>query len=41
MAAFAQILGIYERNTEATVYVGNLDTKVDEEILWELFVQCG
>jgi splicing factor 3B subunit 4 len=30
-----------ERNQDATVYVGNLDGKVDEEILWELFVQCG
>eukprot|EP00917_Polyrhabdina_sp_WS-2016_P006364 GHVP01014116.1.p1 GENE.GHVP01014116.1~~GHVP01014116.1.p1 ORF type:complete len:395 (-),score=81.06 GHVP01014116.1:1068-2252(-) len=35
------LLQIYERNQEATIYVGNLDAKVDEEILWELFVQCG
>lgn len=32
---------IYERNQEATVYVGNLDTKVDEELLWEIFTQAG
>ena len=29
---------MYERNQEATVYVGNLESKVSEEILWELFV---
>mgnify|MGYP003348736441 CR=1 FL=1 len=29
---------MYERNQEATVYVGNLESKVNEEILWELFV---
>jgi len=32
---------LFERNQEATVYVGNIDLKVTEEILWELFVQCG
>jgi len=32
---------IYERNQEATIYVGNLDPKIDEEIVWELMVQCG
>jgi len=32
---------IYERNQEATIYVGNLDPKIDEEIIWELMVQCG
>ena len=31
-------LPMYERNQEATVYVGNLESKVTEEILWELFV---
>ena len=35
------IPGLVERNPDATLYVGNLDTKVDEEILWELFIQCG
>ena len=35
------IPGQIERNQDATVYVGNLDGKVDEELLWELFIQCG
>lgn len=35
------IQSMYERNQEATVYAGNLDTKVNENILWELFTQCG
>jgi splicing factor 3B subunit 4 len=31
-----------ERNQDATVYVGNLDsTGVTEELLWELFLQAG
>lgn len=30
-----------ERNQEATLYVGNLDEKVDESLLWELMVQAG
>ena len=29
------------RNQEATVYVGNLDTQVSEELVWELMVQAG
>jgi splicing factor 3B subunit 4 len=29
------------RNPDATVYVGDLDPQVDEEILWELFLQVG
>lgn len=41
MRSGADITQVFERNQEATVYVGNLDTKVDEELLWELFVQCG
>lgn len=32
---------LYERNQEATVYIGNLDLRVTEDLLWELFVQCG
>lgn len=32
---------LYERNQEATCYVGNLDLRVTDDILWELFVQCG
>lgn len=39
--AAAPIVGIYERNQEATIYIGNLDPKIDEEIVWELMVQCG
>merc|ERR1712039_220851 len=35
------VVQIYERNQEATIYVGNLDPKIDEEVLWELMVQCG
>ncbi|QSL65484.1 hypothetical protein MERGE_002796 [Pneumocystis wakefieldiae] len=30
-----------ERNQEATVYVGNLDERTTDSILWELFLQCG
>nr|CAG4644242.1 EOG090X0BVS [Lepidurus arcticus] len=33
--------GISERNQDATIYVGGLDEKVNEAILWELFVQAG
>lgn len=29
------------RNQDATVYVGNLDEKVTEELLWELFLQVS
>ncbi|CEL95005.1 unnamed protein product [Vitrella brassicaformis CCMP3155] len=37
----ADISQVYERNQEATAYCGNLDPRVDEETLWELFIQCG
>ncbi|KAJ3682097.1 hypothetical protein LUZ60_014670 [Juncus effusus] len=39
----ANLLGQHsaERNQEATTYVGNLDSQVGEELLWELFVQAG
>jgi len=37
----APITQVYERNQEATIYVGNLDPKVDEELLWEMMVQAG
>ena len=30
-----------DRNAEATVYVGNLDAQVTEELVWELFLQAG
>ncbi|CAB3405422.1 unnamed protein product [Caenorhabditis bovis] len=32
---------IVERNQDATIYVGGLDEKVSESILWELMVQAG
>lgn len=32
---------ITERNRDATIYVGNLDEKVTESLLMELFVQAG
>ena len=32
---------ISERNQDATIYVGGLDEKVTESLLWELFVQVG
>ncbi|XP_002732430.1 splicing factor 3B subunit 4-like [Saccoglossus kowalevskii] len=32
---------ISERNQDATVYVGGLDEKVSEALLWELFLQSG
>lgn len=32
---------IQERNQDATVYCGNLDEKVSEPLLWELFLQAG
>ncbi len=32
---------IEQRNQDATCYVGNLDDKVQEELLWELMLQAG
>ncbi|XP_066992138.1 splicing factor 3B subunit 4 [Anabrus simplex] len=32
---------IAERNQDATIYVGGLDEKVSEALMWELFVQSG
>lgn len=32
---------IEERNHENTVFVGELDSNVDEALLWELMVQVG
>lgn len=32
---------LQERNQEATIYVGNLDERVNESLLWELFLQSG
>ena len=33
--------GAHDRNQEATCYVGNIDERVSEELLWELFLQAG
>lgn len=42
MSSYSSTLALlFERNQEATIYVGNIDQKVAEEILWELFTQCG
>ena len=30
-----------ERNQEATLYVGNIDERATESLLWELFIQAG
>lgn len=32
---------IEQKNQDATCYVGNLDDKVNEELLWELMLQAG
>jgi splicing factor 3B subunit 4 len=42
MSSYTQSLFLlFERNQDATIYVGNIDLRVNEEILWELFTQCG
>jgi splicing factor 3B subunit 4 len=33
--------GIEQRNQDATIYIGNLDEKVTDEMLWELMLQAG
>ena len=30
-----------DRNQEATVYVGNIDERATEPLIWELFLQVG
>lgn len=35
------LTGLFERNQEATCYLGNLEARVTDEIIWELFLQCG
>jgi len=32
---------VQERNPDATVYVGDIDQRVTEPLLWELFLQVG
>lgn len=29
---------LYEGNSEATIYIGNLDSRVNEELIQELFI---
>jgi len=36
-----QNFSLIEKNEEAIILVSNLDQKVTEELLWELFVQVG
>ena len=31
----------YDRNQASTIWVGNLEESVNEELLWELFLQVG
>ena len=33
--------GAPDRNQDATIYCGDLDDRVDEPLLWELFIQAG
>lgn len=33
--------GIEQRNQDATIYVGNIDEKCNDELVWELFIQVG
>ena len=39
----ANLLGVHaaDRNQDATCYVGNLDPQMNEELVWEIFVQAG
>jgi splicing factor 3B subunit 4 len=30
-----------DRNQEATIYVGNIDERATEALVWELFLQVG
>lgn len=30
-----------ERNQEATIYIGNLDDRCTESLVWELMLQAG
>jgi splicing factor 3B subunit 4 len=37
----SQSAAVRQRNQEATLWVGGLDERVDDDLLWELFVQVG
>ena len=41
LSATAFMSHIEERNAEATIFVGDLDRRVDENLLWELMLQAG
>jgi hypothetical protein len=43
LAAGANLLSgqISDRNSDATCFVGSIDLKVTEDIIWELFTQVG
>lgn len=41
MSQLASSLASTDKNQEATVYIGNLDEKVNESLLYELMVQAG
>ncbi len=41
MSQLANSLASTDKNQEATVYIGNLDEKVNESLLYELMVQAG
>ena len=32
---------VHQRNQDATLWVGGLDERVDEDLIWELFLQMG
>lgn len=40
-ALYHVMSGDSQRNPDATVFVGNLDERIDDDILWELLNQCG
>lgn len=41
MISAANIVQTQDKNQEATVYIGNLDEKVNEALIWELMLQAG
>lgn len=41
LALAGVVAPLYERNQEATIYIGSLDAKVTDDVVWELFTQCG
>lgn len=39
--SFSSMAQQIERNQEATVYVGNLDERCTDSLIWELMLQAG